>query len=103
MQLHSLKPITSPSLPNLATEILQYLLRHPSAEDTIEGIVHWWLVEQRLIQALSQVRTALSQLHHQGFVASRTLADGRVLYRLEPTRQQEAAATLDRLRQVQGG
>ncbi len=95
-----MKPTYSPPAPDLATEILQYLLRHPAAEDTIEGIVHWWLVEERLFQAMSQVRGALAQLHQEGLVISRTLTDGRVLYRLDPNRHDAATTVLRRLQSV---
>lgn len=83
--------------PALTSEILSYLLRNPAAEDTLEGIVEWWLVEERLFQATHQVRGALATLHEQGFVSSRTLADGRVLYRLDPERESDAKAALSQL------
>jgi hypothetical protein len=63
-------------------EILAYFADHPQAQDTVEGIVEWWLLEQRITQATTQVKTALTQLEAEGLVIPRKGTDGRVYYRL---------------------
>src|SRR5436309_2657774 len=35
-------------LSTLATEILQYLSRNPSACDTLRGVAGWWILRQRI-------------------------------------------------------
>src|SRR5262245_61975958 len=47
---------------SLAEEVLEYLLNHPKAQDTIEGIVMWWLPTQQIPTAIDQIETALQEL-----------------------------------------
>ena len=63
-------------------EILAYLADHPEAQDTVEGIVEWWLLEQRVKQATAQVQTALTQLVTEKLVVIREGQTGRVSYRV---------------------
>lgn len=66
----------------LCYEILGYLADHPQAQDTVEGIVQWWLLEQRIKQATTQVTATLAQLVAEGLVIARTGKTGRVYYRV---------------------
>jgi len=43
-------------------EILAYLSDNPEAGDTVEGIVEWWLLEQRIKSETEKVKNALSEL-----------------------------------------
>ncbi len=52
----------------LADEILRYLVEHPEAQDTVEGIADWWLTERRVRQAIADVEAALGRLVDQGLV-----------------------------------
>ena len=70
-------------------EILKYLDRYPQAEDTLEGIVEWWLLDQRIHQATIEARTALEDLVRQQLVLRRQGRDGRILYRLNAGKAQE--------------
>ena len=63
-------------------EILAYFADHPQAQDTVEGIVEWWLLEQRIKRATTQVKAALTQLVAEGLVIPREGTAGRVSYRL---------------------
>lgn len=47
-------------------QILAYLRRHPEAGDTIDGILEWWLLEERIIERRDQVERAVSQLIAEG-------------------------------------
>ncbi len=78
------------SLPELEREILGYLLRNPSGEDSIDGIVEWWLLEQRIMQATQEVREALAALRERGFVEARTSRGGVTVYRLNVQQRTEA-------------
>jgi Fe2+ or Zn2+ uptake regulation protein len=68
-------------LPKLARQILRYLREHPEAQDTVEGIMVWWVSERAIKYWLPQVRKSLAALVTQGFLVKRTGADGRIFYR----------------------
>src|SRR5258706_16211837 len=59
-------------------EILEYLLRNPDAGDTIEGIVEWWLLEQRIVHALEATRKSLDELVARDLLLAYHALDGRV-------------------------
>ena len=72
----------TPQKSSIVYDILAYLVDHPDAQDTIEGIVEWWLLEQRIKRAMSQVKAALAQLVSEGLVIARTDRTGRMYYRV---------------------
>jgi|HubBroStandDraft_1064217.scaffolds.fasta_scaffold571564_1 hypothetical protein len=63
-------------------EILAHLAENPKAQDTFEGIVEWWLLEQKIEQAVSVVKAALAKLVAEKKLSARRGADGRFHYRL---------------------
>lgn len=63
-------------------EILGYLSNHPAAQDTVEGIAEWWLLERWIRREAGQVEVALEHLVARGKIAKRTGPDGRAHYRL---------------------
>jgi len=65
----------------LAIEILRYLQEHPEAQDTLEGIMVWWVSERTITQRLPQARASLATLVACGYLEKRTAADGHVFYR----------------------
>ena len=73
-------------LPSFAREILRYLQEHPEAQDTVEGMMVWWVSERGIKQWLAQVRRSLAALVARGYLEKRTTADGRVFYRANPSR-----------------
>jgi hypothetical protein len=73
---------------SLADEVLQYLLNHKRAHDTVEGIVAWWLSVQRIRYAISEVETVLRELVAHGFVISRKTSDGEIHYCMNPEEEQ---------------
>ncbi len=46
----------------IAREILAYLAEHPDAEDSLNGIVQWWILERRIKVQVSLVQEVLSEL-----------------------------------------
>ena len=68
--------------PPIADEILAYLAEHPRAQDTLEGIAEWWLLEQEIKRWTAQVRAALAELVAQGLVLERKGKDGQIHYHL---------------------
>ncbi len=51
-----------------ARAIEQYLLQHPRAADSLEGIAGWWLARQRIENELEVVRAALLRLADEGVI-----------------------------------
>ena len=43
-------------------QIMAYLVDHPNARDTLEGIVEWWLLEREIKFETARVKEALSNL-----------------------------------------
>ncbi len=42
-------------------DILGYLAEHPGAQDTLEGIIEWWLLEQEIKRQTGKVKEALTE------------------------------------------
>jgi hypothetical protein len=68
----------------IAYEILQYLIDNPKAQDTLEGIVTWWLLERTIKQQTVSVKEALAMLVADGLVIERkrTGTDSRTYYKI---------------------
>jgi hypothetical protein len=64
----------------VSREILRYLLRHPEAQDTLEGISEWWLLEETIIRKYAEVEAALTNLVDQGFVLEKRVVNLGTLY-----------------------
>ena len=75
---------TEPSLPSPAPEILDYLARHPDAQDTIDGILHWWVLESCIRKWTHTIGEAVAQLVERGFLQEKTSGAGHVFYRVSP-------------------
>jgi len=60
--------------------ILAYLLKHPRAGDTLEGIARWWIMHQRLSESVETIQQAIEQLKDKGLIAARKCPDGRTRY-----------------------
>lgn len=70
-------------------EILHHLAAHPEAEDTLEGIAEWWLLERTIERRLREVEAALERLVAEGLLERRGGADARSRYRLSDRRGDE--------------
>jgi hypothetical protein len=73
----------------LANEVLAYLLEHPQAQDTMEGIAEWWLLEQRIRYAVADVEATLRELVGNEFLVARQWRDGRTYYGLNRDKERE--------------
>jgi hypothetical protein len=72
-----------------AHDILAYLAEHPEAEDGLEGIVEWWLLEQTIRHQTVLVRTALSHLVRKRLVIEKKTETRSFVYHVNPDRVQE--------------
>ena len=85
---------TEQSLPmitkdNISKEILNYLSKHPDANDTLEGITEWWLLDQRIRYEMEKVRTAVYKLVAEGWIIEIKGRNSIVHYRLNPKKRKE--------------
>jgi len=62
--------------------VLGYLLDNIEAEDTLEGIVEWWLMRQRIKYETEKVKQALSELEKKEFIQRIEGRDRQSRYRI---------------------
>ena len=74
--------------------ILSYLSEHPDAEDSIDGILQWWLLQEEIRFRVQEVEAALAELVHRGIVIERIGKDLRPRYQIDRTRYHEAIEIL---------
>ena len=70
----------------VAQEIERYLVSHPAAADSLEGVAKWWLTRQRYQDALVIVEKALDYLIASGRVVKTKKSDGTCIYRKQKTK-----------------
>ncbi len=63
-------------------QILSYLVDHPGAGDTAEGIVDWWLAQGDVSIKRDCVEQALDELLQRDLITVVRAADSRSHYRL---------------------
>lgn len=67
----------------LSRKILNYLIKHPQAGDTLEGIATWWLEQQRIEEIVDEVAEALDVLIKKGRVQALESQSGVTIYKLK--------------------
>lgn len=73
----------------ITRDVLAYLVDHQNAEDTLEGIVEWWLVEQKIKQQTAAVREALRELVKKKYVLELRRVGSRACYRINQLKSNE--------------
>lgn len=71
----------------LRAALIDYLERHASAADTLEGIMDWWLPAEQRATDPKAVELVLDSLVAEGLATVSKLVDGRVLYRRAANRE----------------
>lgn len=79
----------------IARDLLGYLINNPDAQDTLEGIVEWWLFQMKLETRTIKVKEAVADLVAKGLILECTGSDSRVRYRINDRKQSEIRALLD--------
>jgi Fe2+ or Zn2+ uptake regulation protein len=72
--------MTSPSQHALVDAILEYLVNHPQAADSVDGVTRWWLARNGSAPVRAEVERALATLVERGLLRRVELPDGTVLY-----------------------
>lgn len=75
-------------------QILAYLHANPDAQDTLEGIVEWWLLDQNIRRQTERVKQALAELTARGLIVARMGSDSRVHYGIDRTKRNEIESFL---------
>lgn len=74
---------------HICQEILSYLAEHPDAKDTIEGIVEWWLLEQKIKHQINVVKDALAELVDKGLIMERKNENAHTHYEINQQKYQK--------------
>ncbi len=69
---------------SIAAEIMTYLHQRPMASDSLDGITHWWLVQQAITKNIDLVEQALEQLAQEGKVSKKMNTNREAIYSLNP-------------------
>jgi hypothetical protein len=85
-----------PNKAGIAHEILAYLLDHPDAQDTLDGVVEWWLLERKMKYQIALVKDALAELVKNGLILEHKSRDSRVYYQANRGRLKEIPSMLKR-------
>jgi len=79
----------------IARDILAYLSAHARAQDTFDGIVEWWLLDQKIKRETRQVQKVLDELVAQELISLREAKDSRTHYRINKRKVKDIRAVLD--------
>lgn len=83
------RPVQTPSEEELSRDILNYMLENPDALDEAEGILMWWISEERLRIGKAAIRVTLEKLVARGMIVARIASGGRTVYSLNKERRDE--------------
>ena len=64
----------------MAQLIFDYLQANAEAGDTLEGIVKWWILGQRINESMLVVQKALDKLKADGVILERQSANQPTIY-----------------------
>lgn len=78
----------------MALDLLEHALAHPAAEDTIDGLAEWWVLTRQVTTVRLDVRLAVTDLLRRGLLRAHPGPDGRIRYRLDDARADDARALL---------
>ena len=73
----------------ISHEILAYLVEHPEARDTLEGILEWWLLERKIKRQKDQVKEALTELVARGLVLEHEGGNSQTHYSINQSKYEE--------------
>jgi hypothetical protein len=72
-------------------DILEYLVDHVDAADTLEGVAEWWLLQHAIRRRTADVADALSDLVARGLLIEDRPAGARPHYRVNQRRRADIA------------
>jgi hypothetical protein len=87
----------------VAMQILQYLIEHPEAKDTVEGIIDWWLPGGSIIWEIRNVQEALDFFVSRGWVVEREITPSTRIYGVNSDQLEELKLVLTKLMEEEEG
>ena len=83
-----------PNKTQIAHEILAYLAEHPDAQDTLDGIVQWWLLERKIKYQKVLVKEVLDELISEKLIKEYPFEGSRSRYQINRQKIEEARRLL---------
>lgn len=84
----------APDQAQIRRDVLSYLIDHRDAQDTLEGIVEWWLLERKIKRQTVEVKKVIDDLAARKMILQHTTRDARTHYRVNHRKQKEIFALL---------
>lgn len=78
----------------IAEDIVRYLVQHPEAADTLEGIARWRLAQQNIERTVDETAAALRLLTERGLVDEIRTGAGPAVFRLKTEVQPDPDPTV---------
>ena len=79
----------------IARAILGYLARNPKAQDTLPGIIEWWLLDHQIRTRTAEIKNVVDDLVAERLILKRRGSDFQHHYRINPKRQRRIAALIE--------
>jgi hypothetical protein len=83
-----------PGKEEIAIEILSHLWEHPGKQDSIEGIIEWWLLENKIRYWAAEVTRALDLLVEKDLIVTDPRTRVKATYRINKDKRKEIEAIL---------
>jgi len=79
----------------IARAILGYLARNPKAQDTLPGIIEWWLLDHQIRTRTPEIKRIVDELVAERLILRHRGSDLQHHYRINPRRQRRIAALIE--------
>lgn len=80
----------------MVRDVLTYLVNNPDAQDTLEGIAEWWLLERKIESRAAKVKEVLAELVAKGLILERRGSDSRLRYLINTDSKDKIRALLSK-------
>ena len=85
---------------DITHDVLSYMLENMAAQDTLEGIVEWWLLEKKIERNTAEVKSVLDELSARELIVEFKAPDSRIRYRVNRSKQSEIVALLNEVKAI---
>jgi hypothetical protein len=79
----------------IARAVLSYLARNPNAQDTLPGIIEWWLLDHQIRTRTAEVKSVVDQLVAERLILKSKGRDLQTHYRINPRRQSRITTLIE--------